>query len=144
MSKIQTTWKGLKQGEGYIRGSNFDIPIAIPEAFGGTGSGANPKDMLKASAASCLVMTLAIMLESRGIKAEDIKVTTEITGDKPQNIHISHAVIVSLPAETTPEQEDKARHLISAADMACMIGNLLKTAGVQISVTGDVSSAVSD
>lgn len=139
MSTMQTTWKGLKQGEGDIRGHNVDIPIAIPQAFGGTGNGANPKDLLKASAASCLVMTLAIMLESRGIRAEDINVTTEITGDTPQNMHISHAVVVSMPAETTPEQEDKARHLISAADMACMIGNLLKAAGVQVSLSGDVS-----
>lgn len=143
MSTMQTTWQGLKQGEGDIRGHNFDIPIAVPEAFGGTGSGANPKDLLKASAASCLVMTLAIMLESRGIRAEDINVTTDITGDNPQNLHISHAVVVSMPVETTPEQEDKARYLISAADMACMIGNLLKAAGVQVTVTGDVSLAPS-
>ncbi len=139
MNTIKTTWKGLKQGQGNISGSNFNIPIAIPESFGGTGSGANPKDMLKASAASCLVMTLAIMLESRNIRADNINVSTDITGDKPQNLHISHSVAVSLPAGTTPEQEDKARHMIFAADQACMIGNLLKAAGVQVTVSGDVS-----
>lgn len=139
MSTLKTTWKGLKQGQGNIRGSHLDVPIAIPEAFGGAGCGANPKDMLKASTASCLVMTLAIMLESRNIGADDINVSTDITGETPRNLHISHSVVVSLPAGTTAEQEDKARKLIPAADLACMIGNLLRAAGVQISVSGEVS-----
>ncbi|MBE3175356.1 OsmC family protein [Enterobacter cloacae complex sp. P29RS] len=87
-------------------------------------------------------MTLAITLESRSIKANDIYVTTEITGDKPQDLHIAHSVVVSLPEETTPELKDKVRQLITATDIACMIGNLLKAAGVRVSVSGDVTLAV--
>ncbi|EPT7056173.1 OsmC family protein [Cronobacter sakazakii] len=139
MSTLNTTWKGLKHGQGHIEGGAFSIPIAIPERFGGIGGGANPKDMLKGSAASCLVMTLAIMLESRNVKTEDIHISTVLTGDTPQNLLVAHSVTVSLPEGTNQEQADKAMRLINAADDACMIGNLLKAAGVKVTVSGDVS-----
>ncbi|MBE3175357.1 hypothetical protein IM282_15370 [Enterobacter cloacae complex sp. P29RS] len=51
MNKLKTTWKGFRLGHGSVEGNGFEIPIAIPEVFGGVGTGANPKDMLKASAA---------------------------------------------------------------------------------------------
>lgn len=136
MSTTTTRWKGLTQGQGTIEDASLNLAIAIPEAFGGKGNGANPKDLLKASAVSCYVMTLAIMLQSRKIPAEEIGVTSEISGDKPTNLHISHVVELSLAADATPEQVQSAQALISAADAACMIGNLLKAGGAQVSVSG--------
>lgn len=141
MSTTQTTWKGLTQGKGVIEDTTLSIPIAIPEVFGGNGNGANPKDLLKASAVSCYVMTLAIMLQSRKIPVDDIRVTSEIFGDKPANLHISHSVELSLAPEATPEQVQSAQTLITAADSACMIGNLLKAGGAQVSVSGNAVQA---
>lgn len=60
----------------------------------------------------------------------------KISGDKPTNLHISHVVELSLAADATPEQVQSAQVLISAADAACMIGNLLKAGGAQVSVSG--------
>ncbi|MBM6606806.1 OsmC family protein [Enterobacteriaceae bacterium RIT814] len=139
MSTLETSWTGLKQGKGNIEGNSFDFPIAIPESFGGTGHGADPKDLLKASAAACLIMTLAILLESRSIKADDIHIISELTGTKPAELHIAHSVQISLTPDTTTDQQENARHLIFSAEKSCMIGNLLKAAGVKITVSGDIS-----
>lgn len=141
MSSLETTWKGLKQGNGQIRGSNFGIPVAMPESYGGTGDGANPKDLLTASAVSCYVMTLAGLLQSHSILVDNISVTTEMTGDKPQNLHILHTVDILLSEGSTVADEQSTGKLIHTADDVCMIGNLLKTSGVKISVSGSVKKS---
>ncbi|EAR8887219.1 hypothetical protein E3V29_18205 [Salmonella enterica] len=113
--------------------------VATSSPAGGTGNRADPKDLLNASAAACLIMTLAIMLESRGIKADDIQIISELTGTKPEELLIANSVQISLSADTTTDQQENARHPIFSAEKSCMIANLLKAAGLKITMSGGLS-----
>ncbi|UBX47724.1 OsmC family protein [Providencia alcalifaciens] len=97
----------------------------------------NPKQLLAASAASCYLMTLAAMLQGNKIPATSISLRSELAGTQKSNLKIKHMVDIALSEDATPEQLSSAQTLIVGADKSCMIGNLLKDAGVQITVTGN-------
>jgi peroxiredoxin-like protein len=138
MTLLHVKWNGLTTGSGIIEAEKMALPIAIPEHFGGTGQGANPKELLAASAASCYLMTLAAMLEGHKIPASIISLTTELKGDKPSNMLIAHNVEVKLGEARKPEEDKNVMALIQKADHSCMIGNLIKQSGVDITVLGVV------
>ncbi|EGL2796187.1 osmotically inducible protein OsmC [Salmonella enterica] len=140
MTTLQMKWNGLTKGSGTIEAGKMNVAVAIPEHFGGTGEGANPKELLAASAASCYLMTLAAMLQGHKIPATGITMSTELTGDKPSNMHIVHTVQVLLKDDAQPEDQQGAQDLIHNADRSCMIGNLLKETGVKITIEGNVNS----
>ncbi|MPN55563.1 hypothetical protein SDC9_203247 [bioreactor metagenome] len=139
---LKTTWKGLIQGQGSMVSETIDLPIAIPPSFGGTGAGSHPKELLMASATACYVMTLAGMLSAKKLPLVGISVNSELSDtSSKQSLQIAHEAHIELAPEATQQQLDTAETLIEAADKSCMIGNLLKTAGVQIVVSGNVSNA---
>lgn len=138
---LTTTWDGATKGKGRIESSTMDLSIAMPESFGGTGAGANPKDLLLASAVSCYVMTFTAMQEARKLDVADITVDSILSDIPKQGMQIVHEVRVVLSAQATQDNERTAEALIAAADKACMVGNLLKAAGVQISVFGVIVPA---
>lgn len=142
MTTLQIKWNGLTEGAGMIEAERMELPVAIPEHFGGTGAGANPKDLLAASAASCYLMTLAAMLQGHKIPATGITLTTELTGDNPSNMHISHRVQVTLAGKDQADPEQRVEELILQADKRCMIGNLIKQSGVKITIDGKVAHPV--
>lgn len=139
MTILQMNWNGLTKGSGTIEAEKITLPVAIPAHFGGTGEGANPKELLAASAASCYLMTLAAMLQRHKIPASGITMTTELTGDKPADMHISHRVEIILQEDIQADLNQSVQTLIHNADKSCMIGNLIKQSGVQITIEGKVA-----
>ncbi|WP_347113056.1 OsmC family protein [Leclercia sp. S52] len=139
MTTLQMNWNGLTQGSGTIEAEKMTLPVAIPAHFGGTGKGANPKELLAASAASCYLMTLAAMLQGHKIPASGINMTTELTGDKPADMHILHRVQILLPEVNLADLNQRVQALIHNADKSCMIGNLIKQSGVRITIEGKVA-----
>ena len=139
-TKLTTTWTGLLQGDGRVGSATIDLPLAIPQSYGGTGAGSHPKELLIASAAACYVMTLAGMLTARKIEQAGLTVASELSDIPKQGMQISHRVQIELPSNATQEQRDAVESLIDAADKSCMIGNLLKAAGVQIKASGQVAT----
>lgn len=140
MTTLQMNWSGSTKGSGTIEADKMKLPIAIPEHFGGTGEGANPKELLAASAASCYLMTLVAMLQGHKIPATGVTMTTELSGDKPANMHIVHTVQLELQEGVQPEQKQEAQSLIEKADKSCMIGNLIKESGVKITITSKATA----
>ncbi|MDH4865425.1 OsmC family protein [Alcaligenes nematophilus] len=118
----------------------MDLPIAIPTSYGGTGAGSHPKELLMASATACYVMTLAGLIAARKLPLINITVNSVLSDIPKQSMRITHEVFIELPGEATQEQLNASQALIDAADKACMVGNLLKTAGVQLSVSGSVAN----
>jgi len=53
-------------------------------------------------------------------------------------MEIAHETSIALSGNATPEQIQDAERLIVAADAACMVGNLLRTAGLRFRVSGAV------
>lgn len=66
---------------------------------------------------------------------------SELSDIPKQGMQIVHEVRIELAAETTSENVKSSEPLVAAADKSRMVGNLLKTAGVQISVSGTVKIA---
>ncbi|HDR9224209.1 TPA: OsmC family protein [Burkholderia vietnamiensis] len=141
---LTTTWEGLTHGNGRIKSSTMDLTIAIPQTYGGTGEGSHPKELLMASAASCYVMTFAGMPDARKLPLAGMTVYSALSDMHKQGMYIVHDVRIVLSADAAQDRVQAAEALIAAADKACMVGNLLKTAGVQISVSGTVTIAPRD
>ncbi|HBP0978959.1 OsmC family protein [Comamonas sp. Y6] len=141
-TKLTTTWTGLIQGGGRMASETVELPIAIPRSYGGTGAGSHPKELLMASATACYVMTLAGMMAARNLPLADVSVSSELSEVSKQTMQIVHEISVVLAAEASPEQIASAESLVEAADKSCMVGNLLRTAGVQVSIlSGKVTIA---
>lgn len=139
-TKLTATWQGLIQGKGHMASETIDLPIAMPQSFGGRGGGSHPKELLMASAAACYVMTLAGMLEARNLPLDGVAVSSELSELHKQGMKITHEIRINLLGKATQEQLGAAEALIEAADKACMVGNLLKTAGVQLTASGTVTN----
>lgn len=93
-----------------------------------------------ASAVACYVMTLSGLMGARKLPLGGVIVTSELSDPPNQGIQIKHEVRIELSGEVTQEQLDAATANIEAADKACMVGNLLKKAGVRLTVSGTVTN----
>ncbi|WP_249900669.1 OsmC family protein [Paenibacillus sp. PK3_47] len=136
---LNMEWNGNKSGNGTIEAEYLKTEIAVPQSFGGTGEGSEPKELLVASAATCFLMTLVGMLEARSLIVESLKMRSEASVSKEEGFKITHYPAIKLPVGATEEQIQSVDRTLAAADRNCDIGNLLKKAGVQIDISGDVS-----
>lgn len=140
-ARVKTTWTGTMKGQGRIEADRLDAPVAIPTELGGTGEGADPKTLLVASAATCYLMTLVAILQNRKLPVSDLELVSEGSDPTQPDFAIEHQVQVRLSPEITQEQMGQAEAAMHQADKACVIGNVLKRAGVKINVEGSASVA---
>ncbi|WP_144529284.1 OsmC family protein [Peribacillus simplex] len=70
----------------------LDTKIAIPTSLGGSGNGANPKEVLVASVTTCYAATLTFVLESRKLPVAELTVNSEasISDNEFKIIHYPH------------------------------------------------------
>lgn len=137
---LKTTWSGGTAGSGRLMSTTLDTKIAIPLALKGSGEGAHPKELLVASAASCYVMTLAAMMDARKLPEADITVETTLTGTPDAGLRIAHDTHIVFAESASAEEIQRAEVLVESADSACMVGNLLRKGGVEVTVQGHVSA----
>ncbi|WP_126227673.1 OsmC family protein [Burkholderia ambifaria] len=126
-------WCGGVSGEGKIGARNFELGIAIPEAFGGSGDGASPKDLFAAAATACLLSTLRVISEKKGLPVKDLTIATSGKSDE-SGFHLNHSVDVQLHCHATPQDVEATKQMIVSADKSCTIGNMARKAGVIIDV----------
>lgn len=134
MSILEISWDGNTKGQGKIIGDNGHMDIAIPKSLDGSGKGFNPKDLLASAAASCFATTLVHLLEVRKIPVTVFNMKTEVENNE-------HGFVITHSPELIllKDEKDAARRAVEAADRSCGIGNLLKDAGVQITIKETVS-----
>ncbi|QZN75490.1 OsmC family protein [Paenibacillus sp. DR312] len=137
-SNLNTVWYKNTKGSGRLKADYLKTNIAIPESSGGSGEGANPKELLVSSATTCYIMTLVYMLEQKQLSVTGIVMNTEAANSKEQGLRIVHLPQVILSANSTEEQVHSVRKIMISAEQSCEVGNLLKKAGVQIEVEGTV------
>ncbi|WP_050182305.1 OsmC family protein [Domibacillus robiginosus] len=142
MTNMKTTvnivWHDGLKGNGSLKADFLDTKVAIPAAFGGSGNGSSPKELLIASATACYTSVLVSMTESRELPVTEVTVNSEgfLSDDELKIIH--HPYIV-LSEGVTEKQIEAANRLFAAADKGCTVGNLLKKADVKIEIQGKVS-----
>src|SRR5690625_2705694 len=140
-TNLKTVWNGGVKGSGSIKANYLETNIAIPESLGGSGEGAEPKEILITSATACFTLTLTAMLEGRKLPVTKINVETESTNTKEEGFTIMHSTYIILSAGATDDHIQSAQKAIEIADKRCEVGNLLRKADVQIKADGKVSTA---
>ena len=136
---LKTVWDGTVSGQGNIKAGYLDTNIAIPAPVGGSGEGADPKELLVSAAAACYTMTLVTILETRQLRVARLTMDSEATDSKEEGFKIVHQPHLVLPADASEEQIQLANRAFGTADKGCGVGNMLKKADVQIDIDGKVS-----
>lgn len=132
---LTTTWDGNTKGKGNIKAPFLNTDIAIPEQYGGTGEGAEPQELLIASATACFTMMLTSMLQMKKVSVENINIDTKSV-NADGDFSVVHDTEITLTENATDEQVQTANELIIAADEQCNVGNLLRKAGIKIEAKG--------
>lgn len=140
MTNLQITWNGDTAGKGVIKGDGLDAEIAIPEVSGGSGKGADPKELLVSSAAACYTMTLVAMVQARKLPVTDFSMTSETVDSGNEELKIIHHPHINLSSDASEKDEEAAKRIFMTADKGCAVGNLLKKAGTQIEGTVFIES----
>lgn len=123
---LKTVWNGDATGKGNIKANFLETDIAIPEASGGNGEGADPKELLISSATACFTMTLIGMLQGRRLPIDKVTVDTESTNSEEVGFKITHSPHITLSSDATDKQLESANKAIEIANERCAVGNMLK------------------
>ena len=97
----------------------FNLRVDEPARVGGSDTGPQPTDLLLASVASCVVLSVAFSARKRGIELGRIDVTVggDYAGPRFQAIEV--VVSTDAPAEAVDD-------LIAAAQRVCYVTNTLR------------------
>ncbi len=136
--KMTSAWQGGFKGNGTITGEGWQVGIGIPTDLGGSGAGANPKELFTAATAACFTATLRAITEGKKVPVESLSVDTEaVAGDDAFAIrHVARLVLV---AGATGADRAAAEDAVARADKVCVVGNLAKKAGVTIEVAAELN-----
>lgn len=141
--KISGSWDGDRNGSGTMVTNDVRIPVSAPAEFDGPGIGSNPEELLVASAATCYIITLAYLLNRRGIDYSHLDINSEgITEEKGNDLTfkaIVHRPVIVVRGGDEGKRETVDR-IARQAEKACFIGQTLKP-GVAISVEPDIRFA---
>lgn len=88
--------------------------------------GINPKELLEASLAHCMSITLKKLLERDNLLQEDTEFSIEVTAAKDEggaNRFSSFQVKIAFPEHLSPEYRNKAMLIV---ERGCTISNTLK------------------
>ena len=139
MAHLKTVWNGSTKGSGTITADKMDTQIAIPTVSGGSGDGANPTELLAASAASCYAMTLIALTAAWNLPVSSLSMATDAVNSKDRGLKIVHYPEVNMPKSATEEEIKFMERAFNTADMGCHIGNLLKRADAEIKIEGKIT-----
>ncbi|MDN5861072.1 MAG: OsmC family protein [Pseudonocardia sp.] len=79
---VSARWTGGLRAE--VDAGGFALVADEPEAFGGTGSGPQPTELLLASIASCFTLAVAYSAAKRGVTVDGLTVDVTGTYDGPR------------------------------------------------------------
>ena len=141
MTKLHLDWAGASKGKGvYQRESDHEaLNIGIPEESGGSGEGFAPRDLLASSAGACLSLTLVSLMDVRKLPVTNFSMDTEVTKEDGK-YKITHYPKVVLEKSATEKDHTGVERAIASADQRCSIGNLLKEAGVDLTIESEITT----
>lgn len=136
---VTSRYRGGLTGNGNLAGPHLSAPFAAAAELGGQGVGTDPEELLFAAAAACYLITLATMLDGRGVPVSEIELETrgQVQTEPLRIDRIVHAPRLRLDADATPEARESALAMARRAEQACMI-----TAALRGNVTVTVSPSI--
>ncbi|WP_115717766.1 OsmC family protein [Gallaecimonas mangrovi] len=136
---LKADWNGGVDGKGRIVAEDAAFDIAIPKPYGGAGTDTHPKELLVAAAQACFLATLRGITAMNKLPVEHLSVETK--AEAGDTFKISHQAEITLPAGSGEAEVTKAEALLEKADAICEVGNLVRKAGVQITMIPTVKIA---
>jgi peroxiredoxin-like protein len=127
---VKASWHGSSQtGAGELSSDSVCSTFSIPRVLGGPGKGTNPEDLVLGAAATCYLITLAVMLGKRGVPFDALEVTTDgiVLFDKGlQLVSVSHHPRITLSATATAAHREGALAAAEQAEQGCMVARAMR------------------
>jgi len=114
---VRTRWTGGMRA--VTDADGFEIVVDEPETHGGTGTGPQPTDLLLASVASCIALSVAFVARKRGVDLQDLDVSVVGTYQGLEFERIAASVSSDIPREVL-------EGLLSEAERVCYVSNTLR------------------
>lgn len=123
----EAVWQGdLKAGKGTLT-SESGVLATTPYSFRTrfeAEKGTNPEELLAAAHAGCFTMALSLMLQERGMVADELKTKCVITLD-PGTLTITKSEL-QLEATIPGADAGKFEEAVKAAELGCPVSKLYK------------------
>jgi len=114
---VRTRWTGGMRA--VTDADGFEIVVDEPETHGGTGTGPQPTDLLLASVASCIALSVAFVARKRGVDLQDLDVSVVGTYQGLEFERIAASISSGTPREVL-------EGLLSEAERVCYVSNTLR------------------
>jgi uncharacterized OsmC-like protein len=114
---VRTRWTGGMRAVTDANG--FEIVVDEPESHGGTGTGPQPTDLLLASVASCIALSVAFVARKRAVDVPNLAVKVVGTYQGLEFERITASITSSMPREVLDG-------LVSEAERVCYVSNTLR------------------
>jgi putative redox protein len=114
---VTTRWTGGMRAVSDMNG--FEIVVDEPENHGGTNTGPQPTDLLLASIASCVVLSMAFVARKRGIELFDLDVSVVGSYNGLKFKRIAASISSGTPRHVLEE-------LLPEAERLCYVSNTLR------------------
>ncbi|MCM3766833.1 OsmC family protein [Neobacillus niacini] len=141
---LKANWPGLRNDVGEIEAGNLKTKVSIPPEMDGPGVGTNPDEMLLGAAATCYIITLAAMMERRGLKKVSLTMESEGFVDVTKGVitykKIIHRPQIVLTASASEKDIEMAHKLAKKAETSCMISRAVH-GNVEIALEATVELA---
>lgn len=138
--KLDLSWQGGMKGSGLIESEGMETKISIPAVYGGLGEYSNPKELYVSSTAACFLSTLTAISDNKKLPLDSMKVETTAQ-EEGDNFTIHHIANIVLSKAATQDDVAKATEYTAKADEICLIGNLARKAGVEVTAQANVTFA---
>lgn len=126
--KVTGHWEGGRGGVGEVQAEHVSTIISLPKSISGSGRGMNPEEMLAATAASCYLATLAIILEKRGIAFARLAVDSicVMDAEKLKISSLTHHPRVELTPGAAAVDKAALTDALHRAEKMCLISNAIR------------------
>ncbi len=138
--KLDLSWQGGMKGSGLIESEGLSTKISIPAVYGGLGEYSHPKELYVASASACFLSTLTAICDNKKLPLESMTVETT-AHEEGDSFTIHHVANIVLSKAATQDDVAKAEAHTAKADKICLVGNLARKAGVEVSARANVTFA---
>lgn len=127
---LKANWPGLRNDVGEIEAGNLKTKVSIPPEMDGPGVGTNPDEMLLGAAATCYIITLAAMMERRGLEKVSLTMESEGIVDVTKGVitykKIIHRPHIVLTTSASDKDIEMAHRLAKKAETSCMISRAVQ------------------
>ncbi len=130
---IRAAWKGDAAGSGEVLLAGGALPVSIAGArsLGGSGTGANPEELLLSALGACFLNTWAIFLKKLNVAyAEPAVRDSGVLGKDPAGGYRMESAVIHarVPGSVLAAGRDSVEKTVGLAEKYCIISKVARAA----------------